>query len=90
MCSVSVGHVTMSATRVQCHVFLLLGYTRVDPEPHASPSKLMEDAYDLEKSGTYLAESGLLPHLLTAMHQLSFASANNTAKQFGERTKGEL
>ncbi|CAL8469358.1 g8899 [Coccomyxa elongata] len=63
----------------------------VDPESHASPSKLMEDAYDLEKSGTYLAESGLLPHLLTAMHQLTFASAENTTKQFDhKRAYGEV
>lgn len=62
----------------------------MDSESHASPSKLMEDAYDLEKSGTYLAESGLLPHLLTAMHQLTFVPAHDTTKQFGERTKGQL
>ena len=62
--------------------------TSVDSESRASPSKLMEDAYDLEKSGTYLAESGLLPHLLTAMHQLTFAPEHDTAKHFGEHTKG--
>lgn len=34
--------------------------------------RLMEDAYDVERSGDALQEAQLLPHLVAAMHRLAF------------------
>lgn len=64
----------------------VLWYDRVDSDSQVSPSRLTEDAYDLERAGEYLAETGLLPHLLTAVHQLAFSPSDDRISQFGERT----
>ncbi|KAK9908018.1 hypothetical protein WJX75_001624 [Coccomyxa subellipsoidea] len=63
----------------------------VDTESRASPSKVTEDAYDLERDGTFLAESGLLPHLLTAMQNLISSPTSDKSAQFDcKRAYGEV